>query len=274
MNAPAIEVQPMVVRDRRSAAVPEAQPLAPLPADLNQQTVLLQVIARAAADPNVDIGRMTQLLDMHERLNAKAAESDFVAAMAEFKQHAPKITKDKSVGYTNKDGSFTGYKHATLGAVCQAAIAGLGAVGISHRWDLEQQQGGRIVVTCVLTHRSGHSTRTTLSGSPDDSGKKNGIQQVASTITYLERYTLLAATGLATDEQDDDARAAGKPEPEFVNDEQLANLEALISEVGADRKRFLAFLQVGSLEEIYADKYREVVKLLEEKRRHGATGGA
>ncbi|MNL48938.1 ERF superfamily protein [compost metagenome] len=43
---------------------------------------------------------------------------------------------------------------------------------------------------------------------PDNSGKKNAIQQVASTITYLQRYTLLAATGVATKGQDDDARGA------------------------------------------------------------------
>jgi len=240
---------------------------------MSEHTVLLQVIARAAADETIDLDRMERLLVMQERLTARRAEQEFISAMATFKIHAPRIEKSKAVGYTNRDGTFTGYKHATLGTVCQAAISGLGAVGISHRWDLEQLQGGAVVVTCVLTHRGGHSTKTSLTGAPDDSGKKNAIQQVASTVTYLQRYTLLAATGLATDEQDDDGVAAGQP-IEFLSEDQILNLEALITEVGADRKRFLAFIGVESLEEVYANKYPEVVNLLQEKRRHGAAGGA
>jgi hypothetical protein len=212
-----IDAEKLVVRDRRASALDEqpasAQPLATLPADLSQETVLLQVIARGAADKTVDLDRMERLLVMQERLAAKRAESDFIAAMAQFKQKAPKIQKDKRVHFTSQKGT-TDYRHATLGAVCQAAIAGLADVGISHRWDLEQLQGGRITVTCILTHIGGHSTRTALTGSPDDTGNKNSIQQVSSTITYLERYTLLAATGLATDDQDDDGRAAGTKQAE------------------------------------------------------------
>ena len=202
----------LIVRDSRAISQPPGQ-VAALPVD--REAALMQVIARAAADPSVDIDRMERLFVMQREMAAQRAEREFAEAMAQFKTHAPRIHKDKAVGYTNKDGSFTGYRHATLGAVCDAAIAGLGAVGISHRWDLEQGQNGRITVRCVLTHKGGHSVSTSLSGAPDDSGKKNAIQQTASTVTYLQRYTLLAATGLATDEQDDDGRGAGKvPEAE------------------------------------------------------------
>ena len=175
---------------------------APIP--INSQGVLLQVISRVAGDPNIDLDRVERLLVMHEKLAARDAEQQFTRAMADFKRDPPKIVKDKLVSYVG-----VSYKHATLGAVVAAAIEGLGKVGISHRWNLEQLQGGRVRVTCILTHLAGHSQSTVLEGQPDDSGKKNAIQQVASTISYLERYTLLAATGLATAEQDDDGQAAG-----------------------------------------------------------------
>lgn len=180
---------------------------APIP--INSQGVLLQVISRVAGDPNIDLDRVERLLVMHEKLAARDAEQQFTRAMADFKRDPPKIIKDKLVSYVG-----VSYKHATLGAVVAAAIEGLGKVGISHRWNLEQLQGGRVRVTCILTHLAGHSQSTVLEGQPDDSGKKNAIQQVASTISYLERYTLLAATGLATAEQDDDGRGAGEPERE------------------------------------------------------------
>lgn len=189
----------LVVRDRRSAA--ELEPVH-APVVLNQETVLLEVIAKAAsASSAIDLERMERLMLMHERLQAKRAEQDFIDAMARFKANAPTILKTKQVSF-----GTTHYKHATLGDVCHAAIEGLAAVGISHRWDLDQSKPGVIGVTCVLTHTGSHSTSTTLAGAPDSSGQKNGIQQIASTVTYLQRYTLLAATGLAT-EDDNDGRA-------------------------------------------------------------------
>jgi len=41
------------------------------------------------------------------------------------------------------------------------------------------------------------------------SGNKNPIQAIASTVSYLERYTLLAITGLTTKDMDDDGKNAG-----------------------------------------------------------------
>jgi hypothetical protein len=63
----------------------------------------------------------------------------------------------------------------------------------------------------------GHSEEgAVLEGAPDTSGSKNSIQAVGSTVSYLERYTLLAATGLAAKDQDDDGRGgapAGDAKP-------------------------------------------------------------
>lgn len=187
----------------RSVARMESEPL-------DESTVLLQVIARAAQDSSIDLDRMERLMEMQERLSAKRAEREFVDAMARFQQDAPKIIKDKRVYFESKNGgATTDYRHATLGAVCEAVLSGLGRVGISVSW-VPEQKDARVHVTCVLTHRGGHSTRTSLNGPPDVSGNKNPMQQVSSTITLLERYTLLAATGLGTHDQDDDGSKGGE----------------------------------------------------------------
>ena len=88
------------------------------------------------------------------------------------------------------------YSYATLDQVCDQVTEALSKHGISHRWKIEQENG-LIRVTCILTHYKGHSEETTLAGSADTTGSKNAIQAVGSTVSYLERYTLLAATGLA-----------------------------------------------------------------------------
>ena len=80
--------------------------------------------------------------------------------------------------------------------------------GLHHDWRTSQTPNGGVTVTCVLTHRDGHSEQTSLSAPADDSGNKNGIQQIGSTINYLQRYTLMAITGLAAQDTDDDGTAS------------------------------------------------------------------
>jgi hypothetical protein len=173
---------------------------------LEESTVLLQVIARAAQDTTIDIDRMERLIEIQQKLAAKKSERDFTEALARFQANAPVITKDKRVFFKSKNGGAdTDYRHATLGNVSAAILAVLGQERISVSW-IPEQRDARIFVTCVLKHVGGHETRTTLNGAPDTTGNKNPVQQVVSTITMLERYTLLAATGMATHDQDDDGR--------------------------------------------------------------------
>lgn len=225
---------------------------------------IMSVIAAAARDPNIDVDKMLKLYDIRDRELARVAEREFIAAMAEFKANPPKIIKDKHVAFQTSKG-MTEYDHATLASVVGAIIDSLAKVGISHRWDTEQKDGGRITVTCVLTHEGGFSTRTALSASPDDSGGKNNIQAIGSTVTYLQRYTLMAATGLAAGMPDDDGR--GGNGSECVSADQAANLQALVEEVGANRANFLAYFKVQAIADIPANKYSEAVRMLEAKRK-------
>ena len=55
-------------------------------------------------------------------------------------------------------------------------------------------------------------------------------------------------------------------EPEYISDEQVANIEALMQEVGADLEKFVAYYNIGDISEIPADKYESVIKTLERKR--------
>jgi hypothetical protein len=176
----------------------EARPAAIVAAPSNPASVLVYAMEKGA-----DMAQIEKLLELQMRWEADQARKAYVADMADFKKQPPTIVKDKLVQY-----SGTSYTHATLGNVTAAIVAGLAKHGFSHRWDTEQL-GANIIVTCILTHKLGHSERTSLSSGKDDSGKKNNIQQMASAITYLQRYTLLAATGLATHDQgDDDGQSA------------------------------------------------------------------
>jgi len=178
------------------------------------------VLAAALRQDDVDLDRVERFLALKREYEADEARKEYVAAMARFKAKPLTIEKDKHVKFTTQKG-VTEYDHATIGNVVKVICAGLGAEGFSHRWDTKQD-AGKITVTCIITHARGHAESTTLVASPDDSGGKNGIQSIASTITYLQRYTLLAATGLATSDQEDYDGAKTEKTPEELEAEAKA----------------------------------------------------
>lgn len=222
-------------------------------------TQLLQI----AVERGADMDQLQKLMDLQERWEANEARKAYVAAMNAFKQDPPDLFKNRHVSYQTSKGK-TEYDHASLDHIANQISGAMSAHGLSFRWDTEQEEG-RIRVTCVITHEQGHSERVSLQAGADESGGKNSIQAIGSTVSYLQRYTLLAATGLATKGMDDDG--AGAEPAETITEEQVADLEALIQEVGADREKFMQYIKVDSLDQILAKNYETVVKQLERKRK-------
>lgn len=182
-----------------------SQDLVVKPEPVVQEATPAGLIQYAMRAGNVDIEKLQQLFELQKAYEANEARKAYVAAMVAFKKNPPEIFKTAHVKF-----GTTEYMHATLGEVASITAAALAEHGISHRWDTEQGDQGRIKVTCILTHQLGHSERTELSSGADKSGGKNDIQAIASTVSYMQRYTLLAAAGLATKDMDDDGRKRGQ----------------------------------------------------------------
>lgn len=237
-----------VVIDQESRSIA----LATTPADL----------LRMAVEKGADLDRLEKLMDLQDRWEKDQARKAYVAAMAQFKSEPMVIGKDKHVSFATQKGK-TEYDHATIGNVTAVICAGLAKHGLSHRWDVDQQDGGRIVVTCILTHELGHSERTTLKAGADDSGGKNSIQAIASTVTYLQRYTLLAATGMATSDQaDDDGRQPQAP-IEYISEQQAITLTDFL--LPDEAPAFLAYMRVERMSDIYASEYAQALQLCQRK---------
>lgn len=215
-----------------------------------------------AVEQNADLDKLTKLMDLNERWEANEARKAFVAAKAAFKSEAPTIGKNKHVGFDAKNGGArTDYHHATLDNVADALAPTLSKHGFSYSWDTDQLDGGLIRVTCVLTHMLGHSEQVSLQAGPDQSGNKNNIQAVGSTVTYLQRYTLLAVTGTATGDQDTDGHIDHEP----ITAEQKGELVALIKKSETDTVRFLRYLNVETLDKLPAAEFPKAKSALESK---------
>ena len=214
----------------------------------------------ALADKMVAAGQIAdlkQLLDMHREWEQDQARNAYNEAFAAFRSDPPHIHKGKEVKYGN-----TRYSHATLDHVAQEIGKAMAPHGLSFRWETKQD-GGTITVTCWINHVGGHREATTLSGPADTSGQKNAIQAIGSAVTYLQRYSLLAATGLAASDDDD---GAGTSAPK-ITEEQADILRALADEVGADWPKFLKFMGVAEASELPAKRLHDATAALNAKRK-------
>ena len=183
-------------QDASLPAVPEGQKLS-----------LIEMAVRRG--DNLEM--VSKLMDLQDRHDAKQAKMFFVKAMSMFKTEHLKIRKNKAVGYQHREGGgSTSYAYSTLDNILEVAVPVMSQYGLSATWDTKQENGN-IIVTCILSHSMGHSETVKMEAAPDKSGQKNPIQQVASTVSYLERYTFLAITGLSVGDNpsDDDGRSGG-----------------------------------------------------------------
>ena len=213
---------------------------------------------RSALSQGADLGQLKEMFELQKDWEANVARKAYHAAMAKFKANPPEIDKDRLVSF-EAGGKTTSYRHASLANITSKVNKVLGEQGLSAGWTTTQSNGA-ITVTCSITHEMGHSESTSLTASPDTSGSKNAIQAVGSTISYLERYTILALTGLATADMDDDGQGAG--EPEFITEKQLSSILDMINSKNVDETPFLKYMKVEAPEKIQAKDFDKAIAVL------------
>lgn len=179
-------------------------------------------LLRLAIDKGADLDRLERLMDLQAKWEAGQARKAFTSAMTAFKARPLTIRKDKHVSFTTQKGK-TEYDHATLAEVVDTVVCEMARHGLSHRWNVEQRDA-KVIVTCVVTHELGHCESVQMMASADDSGGKNGIQAIASTVTYLQRYTLMASCGVASRDMPDDDGRGSERERETDDRERKAGL--------------------------------------------------
>lgn len=155
-------------------------------------------------------------------------------------------------------------KFANLAAVRNAVVPVLAKHGLFIAQNLTNTERG-IACTTIVTHSSGQQMTF---GPLEMPAMKADAQGLGSAATYARRYALMAALCIVGDE-DDDGNAATKSngkDTSRITEKQVADLDALIEEVAADKTKFLKYIKVGTLAEIPAASYAACVQQLEAKR--------
>ncbi len=217
------------------SVIPQDEPQALVP--VTPMDMLNRAVSSGAS-----LDMIEKLMNLQERWDASQARKAFDEAVSSAKAEIPAIQRN-ATGHNDK-------RYANFAAIARVVDPIIGKHGLSYRFRTTQNE--RISVTCILSHKAGHSEETTLAGPADTSGNKNAIQAIGSTLTYLQRYSLVQMLGLAA-AADDDGKAGGSGAT--ITQEQADELRDLLDLKGADRQAFLKWAKQDRVEDISADRY-------------------
>jgi hypothetical protein len=221
----------------------------------------MDMVDRAVAS-GASIEVVEKLMALHERWEANQGRKAFDEAMAAAKAEIPVIFKSREVDFTSAKGR-THYRYEDLAEIAKTINPILGKHGLSYRFRTTSPANEPVTVTCIVSHRLGYSEENSLSAGRDESGNKNSIQAIGSTLTYLQRMTLKAALGLAASSDDDGASAGNAM---TISEEQLKKLQTLASEVGGDVAKLCGHFKINSLPDLPIARFAEAVGIMELKR--------
>lgn len=169
-----------------------------------------------AVDQGADLDKLEKLMDLQQRWEESEGKKAYSEAMASFQSKLDPIVKKRQAHNSS---------YADIDDIAKAIRPILDEAGLSYRFE-QQQDEKNITVTCIVTHRMGHNESTSFTAPADTSGGKNAIQAMASTVTYLRRYTLTGALGITTGNDDNDGGA-----PAITVDELLAYIGVIREEI-------------------------------------------
>lgn len=197
-------------------------------------TSILQVIERAALNPDINIEKMERLLVMQERIMAKSAEAQFNAAMTEAQMEMRPISADAENPQTRS-------KYASYAQLDRS----LRPIYTKHGFALSYDEGDspkpeHVRVLCYVSHTGGHSRTYHRDMPADGKGAKGGdvmtkTHAAGAAGSYGARYLLKGIFNVAVGEDDRDGNDVGKkaePMPEGY-EKWKADLAAVAEEGSA-----------------------------------------
>lgn len=236
----------------RVQAVRETPPF-PEVATPSETSQFIALIERAATNPNVDVEKLSRMLDMQERILDRNARTQFDEAMVSLQAELPEVEKrakaDKSM--------YAKFEHIIMAIKPVLMKYGF---AVTHR---TETTADTVKVTAILSHRGGHREETFLILPMDKSGSKNAIQSIGSSVEYGRRYTMNSLLGIATKDADADGGKQQKQSSEgFVTKAMIADLRKLIKQAGTTEQEFCAMARIPTISDLSASRYPAAVEKL------------
>lgn len=219
---------------------------------VSENAAVMAIIERAAMNPEVDAAKMDQLFALQEKILSRNARTEYFRALAMMAGEMPAI-EEKGEGH-NKT------KYAKWEDIQAKITPVLGQFGfaLSFRTKVEEKA---IRITAILAHREGHTEENELLLPADNSGSKNAVQAVGSSITYGFRYTACALLNIQTGVSDDDGKAAGG---DVIDEDALAAFVAKVDKHKASMPRLLKAVGAETIHGLTPKQLKDVIGKLDD----------
>lgn len=225
---------------------------------------LLDVIARAARDPAVDVEKMERLLEMHDRVQARQAKMAFIEAKRAMRPDLPIITQKGHIVIRDKSNPNK-ILQDTAFARFEDINEEVMPIVTRHGFDLSFRNAtapdGKVRVYTILTHSDGHSEETYFDLPHDSSGSKNSVQAIGSSTSYAKRYGLLSILNITTMGEDDNGKAADPPKT--LTPDQVQKMQARADLKGISAAAVCKLAKADSIPEILAKNFDGIMRELD-----------
>ncbi len=224
-------------------------------------------LMKLALEGNHPVEVLERLVALQERVTDRNARMAFIQALHAFQREVGPVPKTKAIEVDQSGTKVVRSRYSPLNVIADHIREPLARNGFSYWWD-SSIAGDIVDIRCTLQHEDGHSQTSSFSFPVKDAAapKMSGVQIAGSARTYGERYSLIEVCGLTTADPDTD----GAGEVEYITEGEAADLDALIQEVGADKKKFLKVYGVAHLEALPKNLLHPAIRTLEERRGRGA----
>ncbi len=233
--------------------------------EIADSTAIIQVIERAALDPNVDIEKMERLLAMQERIMDRNAVQAFNSALQKAQSEMVPVVRDAE----NKQ---TSSKYAKLETISDKINPFIHGNGFSTSFGTDVSPiDAHYRITCMLSHVEGHSRNYFVDVPTDMVGLKGNANKTAthgfgSTMSYGRRYLKVLMFDISITDKDDDGNAASGT----ITEEQARDIESRLEAMGADKIAFCKHMKVGSIPTIPAAQYGKADNAIRAKEKKNA----
>lgn len=219
------------------------------------------VIAKAAVDPNVDMDKMRQLLDMQIEMMDREAKRDFNAAMNVAQSEMGPVSADATNPQTRS-------KYASYSALDSKLRPIYTRNGFSLSFDSgDNPPENHVRVLCYVGHIGGHSRTYHANMPADGKGAKGGdvmtkTHAAGAAMSYGQRYLLKLIFNVAIGEADTDGNMPG----DVITADQKDNIIALMKDKKADTAKFLKHMGFETVDAIPAKEYERAINALKAKK--------
>jgi hypothetical protein len=199
---------------------------------------LLNFVARAMADPSINVDKLEVLLRMQRDIVANDARLQFNRAMSAAQAEMQPIVRDASNDQTKS-------RYARLETIDAAIRPIYTRHGFCLSFNSEAIDGPNERIVCEVSHVAGHSKTYHLDAALDTAGpqgkaNKTPLHGLGSLISYLRRYLLCMIWNVIPRGEDTDGNRQQRRDDGGITEAQTEELWDLMQRTNTQEGKFLA----------------------------------